>query len=271
MPKVLNIPPDQTVAIIADTHANLTALEAVLADIDARGIKHIVHLGDVGGKGPRPKEVFELLLERNIPIIYGNWDDLLSRRVQPDFLGDQPLMAQALDYQRDQIGTDLQKALTRLPYSLELQRFSGVVRLFHASAKGLWVRVRENDPLESFYGLFDATELVGTDAELPIAIGYGDIHTTLVKHLRRFPEPTPQMRGKMIFNVGSVGNPLDVAVPSYGILHGSKELELTLVRVPYDIELECAAAIKSKMPQLEEYLQETRTGMYFPRGAPLPI
>jgi hypothetical protein len=51
---MLDIPPDQSVAIIADTHANLTALEAVLADIDARGIKHIVHLGDVGGKGPRP-------------------------------------------------------------------------------------------------------------------------------------------------------------------------------------------------------------------------
>jgi protein phosphatase len=64
---------------------------------------------------------------------------------------------------------------------------------------------------------------------------------------------------------------LDIPVPSYGILHGSIGLELTLVRVPYDIELECAAAIKSKMPQLEEYLQETRTGMYFPRGTPLPI
>ncbi len=268
---MLEIPPDQSVAIIADTHANLTALEAVLANIDARGIKHIVHLGDVGGKGPRPKEVFELLLERQIPIIYGNWDDLLSRRVQPNFMGDQPLMSEALDYQRDQIGTELQKALTRLPYALELQRFSGVVRLFHASAKGLWVRVRENDPLENFYGLFDSTELVGMDAPIPSAIGYGDIHTTLVRHLRRHPEKPPEMRGKMIFNVGSVGNPLDLPTPSYGILHGSMGLDLSLIRVPYDIELECSAAIKSRMPQLEEYLQETRTGMYFPRGAPMPI
>ncbi len=266
MPERLSIPPDQTVAIISDTHANLTATIAVLADIDARGIKQIVHLGDIGGKGPRPKEVFELLLERNIPIIFGNWDDLLSRKVKPDFTGDTPLMAEALDYQRDQIGIELQKTLLTLPYALELERFGGMVRLFHASARGLWVRVRENDPLESFYGLFEATELIGTDAELPIAIGYGDIHTTLVRHLRRFPEPTLELRGKMIFNVGSVGNPLDVPVPSYGILHGSQELELTLVRVPYDIELECEAAIQSGMPQLEEYLQETRTGMYFPRG-----
>ncbi len=268
---MLKIPPDQTVAIIADTHANLTALEAVLADIDAKGIKHIVHLGDVGGKGPRPREVFELLLERQIPIIFGNWDDLLTRRLQPDFVGDHPLMADALDYQRDQLGLELQKTLLTLPYALELQRFSGVVRLFHASAKGLWVRVRENDPLESFYGLFESTDLVGADAQMPIAVGYGDIHTTLVKYLRRFPEPTPHMRGKMIFNVGSVGNPLDIPTPSYGILHGSIGLELTLVRLPYDIELECSAAIKSKMPQLEEYLQETRTGMYFPRGAPVII
>ena len=270
MPMMLDIPPDQTVAIIADTHANLTALEAVLADIDAKGIKHIIHLGDVGGKGPRPREVFESLLERQIPIIYGNWDDLLSRKVQPNFLGDHPLMAEALDYQRDQIGLELQRTLLTFPYALELQRFSGVVRLFHASAKGLWVRVRENDPLENFYGLFESTELIGTDAPMPMAVGYGDIHTTLVRYLRRHPEPMPEMRRKMIFNVGSVGNPLDEPTPSYGILHGSKGLELTLVRVPYDIELECAAAIKSRMPQLEEYLQETRTGMYFPRGAPIP-
>ena len=271
MPRLLEIAPDQTVAIIADTHANLTALEAVLADIDAKKIKHIVHLGDIGGKGPRPREVYELLLERNMPIIFGNWDDLLSRKVQPDFLGDAPLMAEALDYQRDQIGTDLQKALLTLPYALELERFGGNVRLFHASAKGLWVRVRENDPLENFYGLFEATELVGTDSKMPIAVGYGDIHTTLVRYLRRHPEPNPEMRRKMIFNVGSVGNPLDDPTPSYGILHGSLGLELTLVRVPYDIELECTAAIKSGMPQLEEYLQETRTGMYFPRGVPVPL
>lgn len=41
------------VAVVSDVHGNLTAFEAVLADIDARGITRVVNLGDVVGKGPR--------------------------------------------------------------------------------------------------------------------------------------------------------------------------------------------------------------------------
>ncbi len=39
------------IALISDVHGNLTALEAVLADIDARGIERIFNLGDYVGKG----------------------------------------------------------------------------------------------------------------------------------------------------------------------------------------------------------------------------
>ena len=48
--------PDR-LALISDVHGNLTALEAVLADIDARGIGRILNLGDYVGKGPRDREV----------------------------------------------------------------------------------------------------------------------------------------------------------------------------------------------------------------------
>jgi protein phosphatase len=130
----------------------------------------------------------------------------------------------------------------------------------------VWTRVRENDPLSSFYELFDATPEVGLDAPTPIAVGYGDIHTVLVRHLRSFPEVNPTVRGAMVFNVGSVGNPLDQPVPSYAILHGAPSLEVSFVRVPYDNALECQRAKESDMPQLEEYLEETATGYYRPRG-----
>ena len=42
-------------ALIADIHANLPAFEAVLADIDRRGIDRILCLGDMVGKGPPPR------------------------------------------------------------------------------------------------------------------------------------------------------------------------------------------------------------------------
>ncbi len=48
------------IAIISDIHGNLEALEAVLADIDRRGIKDIVCLGDVVGYGASPADCLDL-------------------------------------------------------------------------------------------------------------------------------------------------------------------------------------------------------------------
>lgn len=54
-------------AIISDIHANLPALEAVLADIDARDDADAVyHLGDLVGYAPWPNEVVDLVRERAI-------------------------------------------------------------------------------------------------------------------------------------------------------------------------------------------------------------
>jgi predicted phosphodiesterase len=51
--------------LISDVHGNLPALEAVLADIDARGdAEAIYHLGDLVGYAPWPNEVAALIRER---------------------------------------------------------------------------------------------------------------------------------------------------------------------------------------------------------------
>ncbi|HUO10619.1 MAG TPA: metallophosphoesterase family protein [Phycisphaerae bacterium] len=61
-------------AIISDIHANLEALTAVLADIDARGIKRIICLGDVVGYGPNPLECIDLVSTRCEFSLMGNHD-----------------------------------------------------------------------------------------------------------------------------------------------------------------------------------------------------
>jgi predicted phosphodiesterase len=48
------------VAVLADIHANLPALEAVLAEVDAAGVERIVLLGDIA-LGPLPAESLDLL------------------------------------------------------------------------------------------------------------------------------------------------------------------------------------------------------------------
>lgn len=61
-------------AVISDIHSNLEALEAVLADIDARGVQDIVCLGDVVGYGPNPKECLDLVRQRCRVCLMGNHD-----------------------------------------------------------------------------------------------------------------------------------------------------------------------------------------------------
>ncbi|MHB8917786.1 MAG: metallophosphoesterase family protein, partial [Desulfocucumaceae bacterium] len=62
-------------AVISDIHGNLCALEAVLEDIEGRGIKNVFCAGDLVGYGPRPNEVTELVRNKKIPTVIGNYDD----------------------------------------------------------------------------------------------------------------------------------------------------------------------------------------------------
>ncbi len=61
-------------AIISDIHANLEALEAVLAEIKKLGIHEIYCLGDIIGYGPNPRECIDLVMQHCQVCILGNHD-----------------------------------------------------------------------------------------------------------------------------------------------------------------------------------------------------
>jgi predicted phosphodiesterase len=65
------------VAVISDSHGDLVALRAVLADLDARKPDQVVFAGDLAQGGPQPAEVMDLLLARGWPLVRGNSDDFL--------------------------------------------------------------------------------------------------------------------------------------------------------------------------------------------------
>lgn len=67
-------PKNKSFAIISDIHANLEALTAVLADIDERGVREIVCLGDIIGYGANPKECLDLVREHCRITMMGNHD-----------------------------------------------------------------------------------------------------------------------------------------------------------------------------------------------------
>jgi predicted phosphodiesterase len=59
-------------AVITDIHANIDALDAVLADCDSAGATEVIALGDLVGYGHDPEAVIQRLMERKISSVMGN-------------------------------------------------------------------------------------------------------------------------------------------------------------------------------------------------------
>ncbi|QDZ16608.1 metallophosphoesterase family protein [Humibacter ginsenosidimutans] len=241
------------VAVLSDVHGNLTAFEAVLADISARGIDTIYSLGDVAGKGPRGSQAVQLARERCAVNVRGNWDELLaSDRV------DDPVGA----WWRDELTVEDRRWLGSLPASYDLAFGGSAFRLFHASAASVFTRVFEQHSPAEFEGMFANTQLTGP-GPLPTVVCYGDIHGAYVK----------TVADRTLVNVGSVGNPLDETTACYVVLTASRTARpeaptVEFVRVAYDREAEVAIAMASGMPEAEAYAIELRTAVY--RGFQTP-
>src|SRR5579884_1596034 len=71
-------------AIFSDIHANLEALEAVLASARDHRCTHFVCLGDVVGYNANPHECVERIRELACPVVKGNHDEQASRAVSSE-------------------------------------------------------------------------------------------------------------------------------------------------------------------------------------------
>ncbi len=235
------------IALIADIHGNLPALEAVLADIGKRGIKRIFCLGDLVGKGPHGAEVIDICCEVCEKTIIGNWDEVVAGdSVRPDTV-----------WNRQRLGTSRINYLKNLPGTIEFHMSGKKVRLFHANQAGLQHHILHDAPIEKLAEMFLNTNFTGCNFE-PDGVGYADIHYPYIKTIN----------GKILFNIGSVGNPLDKALACYQILEGNYESKdtgpflMNIVRLPYDIELAVKQAKDAQMPFIEPYEIELRNAKY---------
>ena len=242
------------IAVISDIHGNLTALDAVLADIAARGITRIFNLGDLVGKGPRSAEVVDRCRDVCEVIVPGNWDiDVAAGRKSPA----------APYWHFQQLGPERCGFLANLPGSFDFT-FAGLhARVFHASQINMFHRIHETAPRAVHLQMFANTDFTGHGPE-PSLVGYGDIH---VPYALNFD-------GHTLFNAGSVGNPLDRPLACYCVLEAGPETgtpipwSLNFVRVAYDIEAELAFARKTDMPHFDFYATELRTAVYRSRQKP---
>ena len=236
-------------AILADLHANLAATLAVHADIQRRGLSEIWVLGDLVGKGPRPREVLEWTQAHATRVIQGNWDARVAGAThRPQDLWPRSKLTPAqLDY------------LGALPYGIE-EQFSGAWwRFVHASSKGLFHRLYPHSSLAEQLDSFAPNPQFGL-REHADALVYADMHEALLL----------DVEGRPMINCGSVGNPLDSTLPSYLILEfdeHSPTHTASFVRLTYNRDEEIAAAEASDMPFIREYVAELLTGAYQKRRA----
>lgn len=237
----------QRMALIGDIHGNLPALEAVLADIDRREIQSIVCLGDLAGKGPSGARVVDICQERCDVTILGNWDAALAAREGKA----------AFQWHRRELGEARLAWLGALPFAYDFLLSGQRVRLVHASPQGVNHRVYQAGSIAPMRAMFEPTELTD-DTFAPDVVGYADIHTPFVR----------TFRDQTLFNVGSVGNPLDTTLACYVVLEGPLgdvslvPWGLQTVRVPYDIERAVAEARAAGSPHANAWEFELTTARH---------
>src|SRR5712691_13000756 len=103
------------IGILSDVHANLVALETVLAAIGA--VDAIWVCGDTVGYGPDPSDVLALLIERKATIVAGNHDRAVARNEDLELFNRPP--ARAVRMHRSWLSTAERDTLAALPKTLE--------------------------------------------------------------------------------------------------------------------------------------------------------
>jgi len=244
-------------ALISDIHANLPALEAVLADIDGRPeVDGIYHLGDLVGYAPWPNEVIDLLMQRGIPGIAGNYDSTTGtdyrhcgcRYENPE---QEALSHQGYEWTRAHVTPGTKRFLASLPFRLDLWPRGG-----HISGGPRLVLVHGSPTLNTLYWTEDRPDsfcmqmagLAGAKAGDMIAFG----HTHKPWHR--------VVEGVHFLNTGSVGKPKDGHWRAGYVRLSIGEGEPTpeFIRVDYDIERTMAGIRSSELP--DAFADQLRTG-----------
>ncbi len=222
------------VAILSDIHGNLTAFEAVLADLRAPAPDLVLHAGDLADGGARPVEIIDQIRALGWTGVMGNGDEMLSRpealehfalqSAAPPALWD--AVRQMAAATRAALGPERLSWLGQLPLVLTQPDFAVV----HASPHTCW----------------KAPSAHATDADLDILysslgrpiVVFGHTHLPAIRPM--------QGRVTLLINTGSVGLPYDGDLrASYVLLD---EGTPSIRRVAWNVEREVQALATSGLP-----------------------
>ena len=243
-------------ALFSDVHANLPALEAVLADTDDRGdLDAVYHLGDLVGYAPWPNETVELVRGREIPGIAGNYDSTVATDYEhcgckAETVHQEELSHQSYEWTRGRVSPETKSFLGGLPFRLDLRPLGG-----HKSKPQL-ILVHGTPTLNTLYWTEDRPDSFckkmadSAGAKTGDVIAFGHTH----KPWHR------EVEGVHFVNTGSVGKPKDGdSRAGYVVLEIDQEtVEVEFVRVEYDLERTVEAIRASDLP--DEFAEQLRVG-----------
>lgn len=224
---------DTPFAVLSDVHGNLPALEAVLADIERRGVRATLCLGDLVGYGPHPNEVARLVRDRGIPTLMGNYDQGIGQSTGQcgcSYKTDAQRAegAVSLEWTQAEVADDVRAYLRTLEDHFTLQTPAGALLAVHGSPRRINEYLFEDRPESAMRRMAEAYPYR--------AILFGHTHLPYARRV-----------GKTTFiNVGSAGRPKDgdwracyaVVDPAGG---GGAAPAVEFARVRYDHEALLAA------------------------------
>jgi len=231
------------IAIVSDIHDNLTALEAVVADLRQTSPDLVLHGGDLVSGGSSPAEVVDRVRDLAWPGVFGNTDESIARpETLEEFAKRSPAppslwnaVRDLAAFVRDALGEERITWLRTLPSVL----INPPIALVHASPATAWRSPTANatdEELESTYSQFGQA----------IAI-YGHIHRPFVRTVGELT----------VLNTGSVSQSFDGDTrASYALIDNGAP---TIRRVEYDIEQEINAAMGSGLPHADWIARTLRT------------
>jgi len=237
-------------ALIADIHGNLPALEKVIADIERGTCDQVICLGDVA-VGPQPVETLDRLRQLGCPAVMGNWDACM--------LGDDPkvdgelaeMLVDACTWSTAQLRPEHLDYVRSFKDTLEVRLDDETLLLAsHGSPRSFDDAIFATTPDEELEQM-----LAGRQAAV-----YATGHTHF-QLFRRFGE-------SVVLNVGSVGQPF--RRQRAGVMHVSPWAEYCVVtaedgrlavefrRTPIDVDEILRTMLASGMPHADWWADHWR-------------
>jgi predicted phosphodiesterase len=245
-----------TIALFSDIHANLPALEACLASIDARRPDAIYCLGDLVGYNAWPNEVIAEIRKRGIPTIAGNYDEGIG--LHSDECGcayktdeEKAMGKVSISYTNDIVGDGERQYLRGLPAQIRITFTckDGPIELLlvHGSPRRINEYLFEDRDEKSLWRILE-------EAHADI-LCFGHTHKPYHRILEKESDGAKLIRHAI--NTGSVGKPKDgnpqgcyvlLKINTDGNIGSSNLIEVEFIHFDYDVERAASAIEESQLP-----------------------